>query len=134
MNHELEIYLPCILTEQCWCGVDADLTKNGGMLSVDECDTLCAGSTRGELCGGEFKMSAYEIKHEDDEATTTTYHSGYVGCYQDEPSARAMNEEGEYVPGDMTNEVSPSYIKQYTGVPIFMETRCQAQKCGVISK
>lgn len=90
--------------------MDADLTKNGEILAVDECDTLCADSASGELCGGEFKMSAYEIRREDDEATTTPYHSRYVGCYKDEPFPRAMDEEGKYAPGDMTNEVRPSYI------------------------
>ncbi|CAN0526645.1 unnamed protein product [Scytosiphon promiscuus] len=92
--------------EQCWCTVNANLMKNGGKLATHECDMPCAGTTSGELCGGEFKMSAYEIEHEHDETAIDATTPGYVGCYKDDASSRALNEEGKYVPGDMTNEVS----------------------------
>ncbi|CAN0522868.1 unnamed protein product, partial [Scytosiphon promiscuus] len=65
--------------------------KNGGELEVDECDMPWAGTTSGELCGGEFKMSAYEIEHEHDEAAVDDDATpGYVGCYKDDSSSRAM--------------------------------------------
>lgn len=89
--------LCCFVFKQCWCAVNADLTRNGEVLDSDECDMLCGGTTTGELCGGDFKMSAYEMEHDD--------YSGYMGCYKD-GSERAMNAEGKYAPGDMTNQVS----------------------------
>lgn len=80
--------------------------KNGGVLEVGECDMPCAGTTSGEICGGEFKMSAYQIKLEDDEAAIDAATPRYVGCYKDDSSSRAMDEEGKFAPGKMTNEVS----------------------------
>lgn len=61
---------------------------------------LCAGTTTGEHCGGYSKMSAYVI--EDD----LVVGPGYIGCYEDDKDARAMDAEGKYVAKDMTNEVS----------------------------
>ena len=62
---------------------------------------LCAGTTSGELCGADFKMSTYEIKHD-------VTIPGSIGCYKD-ASDRAMNAEEKHEPGDMTNEVSARY-------------------------
>ncbi|CAM9274851.1 unnamed protein product [Laminaria digitata] len=108
---------------ECWCGVDADLTKNGDMLAIEECDFLCAGTTSGEFCGGRNKLTAYEIAEEvaptpapllivapTPAPTEEVVPSGpeYIGCYED-GRVRAMNAEGKYTNGAMTNEACAAF-------------------------
>lgn len=38
------------MMDQCWCGVDTDVTKHGTQLADSACDMECAGS--GQMCGG----------------------------------------------------------------------------------
>ena len=70
------------------------------MLPLEECNFPCAGTTRGEICGGRNKITAYEIVEEE-----VPVEPEYIGCYGD-ARVRAMNAEGKYINGAMTNEVS----------------------------
>ncbi|CAN0505356.1 unnamed protein product, partial [Scytosiphon promiscuus] len=86
--------------KQCWCAVDHDLTKNGESLPPGDCDFLCAGTNSEEICGGRNKMTAYKFVQEEPPVEPE-----YIGCYGD-ARVRAMNAEGKYTNGAMTNEVS----------------------------
>lgn len=68
---------------------------NGDQLAIDECDATCAGTTEDEKCGGYDKITAYVMGGA----------TAYQGCYRD-ARPRAMDDEGPYKPGSMTNEVS----------------------------
>lgn len=61
---------------------------------------MCAGTNSEEICGGRNKMTAYKFVQEEPPVEPE-----YIGCYGD-ARVRAMNAEGKYTNGAMTNEVS----------------------------
>lgn len=58
---------------------------------------LCAGTTSGERCGGDYKLTAYEIEHDSSHE--------YLGCFPDS-RFRVLTDQEPYFTGHMTNEVS----------------------------
>eukprot|EP00904_Undaria_pinnatifida_P008999 jgi/Undpi1/5229/HiC_scaffold_2.g00511.m1 len=90
---------------ECWCAVNVDLTTNGGELALEECDSLCAGTTSDEYCGGNDKITAYEIESVEGEPK-------YIGCYGD-ATASAMDGEEIYAESSaMTNELCIAYCAE----------------------
>ena len=81
------------------------------MLTIEECDFLCAGTTGGEFCGGRYKLNAYRIREEEGSTAAPTdaarARPEYIGCYGDGP-VRTMNAEAKFENGSKSNDVSGS--------------------------
>ena len=85
------------MSTKCWRGEDPRLK---GPVPPAECGMPCAGSSKGEKCGDYDRMSVYKMMR----GGSPPEEPGYVGCYADSKSRRAMPKD-KIESKSMTNKV-----------------------------
>ncbi|KIV86256.1 hypothetical protein PV11_01876 [Exophiala sideris] len=125
--------------DECWVG--DTLATTGATLAEGQCSMTCAGNTN-ELCGGPNALSLFQNKLYQQPGNPSTVNItgssakfGYLGCYTEGTSGRALGGSASYstTSSSMTVEmcVAACYAKGYDYAGVEYSDECYCNNIGI---
>ncbi|KAI1621836.1 WSC domain-containing protein [Exophiala viscosa] len=126
-------------SDECWVG--NTLASTGTTLAEGKCDMTCAGNTS-EICGGSNALSLFQNKLYEQPGNPSTVNItgksaqfGYLGCYTEGTSGRALGGSSSYstTSSSMTVElcVAACYARGYDYAGVEYSDECYCNNIGI---